>query len=345
MAAKRTPERAAQVLDRAARMSSFRAGWLDKKLGDPQMRTPGKVAPPFSIYSLPENAWKEVGVAEVPLKSIRTEQPTVSIAKVKAKLSNPGPADYIPKVLKHGDTYYTMDGNHRLTSQRALGETMTKARVYHLDGSIKPPLMSPKMISTGMRGATMAAGPVAVGSIAAMAYKNRIDAGGSTGEAALDATVAGGRTAATGLAIGSGIKIARASAMPALRSAASFASRAILPASIIGHAAAYGFAAWQRGESGGDIAKAAGWGAVNGVLPIDLAREAIGGMTNAGAGRVPEAAQFNAANKSYQTARAAAQEPDQGGDGKRKGWSDAARINSAKARGAAVLPYGGDPRQ
>lgn len=52
-------------------------------------------------------------------------------------------------------------------------------------------------------------------------------------------------------------------------------------------------------------------------------------------------AQFRAANERYMAMRDAARQTDP--DKKRKGWSNAARIGAAKARGAVNLPYGGDP--
>lgn len=53
---------------------------------------------------------------------------------------------------------------------------------------------------------------------------------------------------------------------------------------------------------------------------------------------------FNAADKTFNAKRdAAAPQADQQGDGQRKGWSNAARIGAAKARGAKNLPYNGNP--
>lgn len=333
---RRTPERAAAVLDRAARMSQFKPGWFDQRLGDRQMRTPGKVDSPFRIERLPQGVLKRAEIADIPLKSVVTEQPTVSVKNVKAKLATAGDGSRTPPVIRHGGQYYLADGNHETTGMRALGMKSGKFQVYDLNADIKPPLVSPQAIRTAGRVTQMVGAHLAVGGMAALAYQNRLASGGSTGEAIVDGAVAGGRTAATGAVMGGLIKGAKA--VPALRGAASFASRALLPLSIAGHAAGYAYGAWKRGEGAGGIAMAAGWGAINGVVPIDLVREAVSG------GEPHEAQQFAKANRDYQAAgRTAKQNPDAGNDGKRRGWSNAARISAAQSRGAQVLPYGGNP--
>lgn len=334
--ARRSPERAAAVLDRAARMGQFKPGWFDQRLGDRQMRTPGKVDAPFRIERLPEGVLRKGEIADIPLKSVVTEQPTVSVATVKSKLpALAGGSSRTPPVIRHGGQYYLADGNHDTTGMRALGMKSGKFQVYDLDAEIKPPMVSPKAIRTAGRVTQMVGAPLAVGSMAAIAYQNRLAQGGSTGEAIVDGAVAGGRTAATGVVMGGLIKGAKA--VPALRGAASFASRALLPLSIAGHAAGYAYGAWERGEGAGGIAKAAGWGAINGVVPIDLVREAFSGSDT------PESQQFAQANRAYNAGQGRKEQTASNGDGKRRGWSNAARISAAQSRGAQVLPYGGDP--
>lgn len=328
---------AVESVERMARLLENKPGWMDWRPFDRQMRTPGYEPPPFYASRLPQGALREVGMGEVPLSQVRTEQPTVSVGVVKDKIAAGG-STKPAKVIKFGDQYWVQDGNHGITSDRALGKASTAAKIYELSPGVKPPALSPRAISRGMNAAAIAAGPLMVGATAVGAYKSRMAAGGSESEAMGDAIVAGGKTAATGVAIGSLGKAA--AAVPALRGAASVASRVILPLSIAGHALGYAGASWMRGEGLGDIAKAAGWGAINGIVPIDAMSEAFSGPAPSGGG-------FNDANKRYKSGRQAAvtQQPSApSGEPNRRGWSDQARINSAIARGAQVLPYGGNPR-
>ncbi len=115
--------------------------------------------------------------------------------------------------------------------------------------------------------------PVAAAAVATLAYKRARAEGKDEARAALEAAGAGASTAIAPAAIGSGAAaLAKSTSIGA--KALGVATRALLPLSVVGHAGAYAYAAMQRGEGAGDIAKAAGWGAVNGIIPIDLVREA-----------------------------------------------------------------------
>lgn len=314
--ASRSIARAEAVLDRAARMRQFKAGWTERRLFDPQMRTPGHVGSAVSMNWLTPEMLKNRRTAEVPLSQIRTEQPSVSVAAVKAKLGSPGKP---PLLVKDGDFYRVADGNHRITAARALGQKTLSANVADIAGEIKGPAvnLSPATIGRGMRTAANIGAPLAVGANALLAYAATKKAGGSTFEAAGSAAMQGGQTAATGIAIGAGLRGASALG---LKGTASFAARALVPLSIAGHAAGYAYGAWSRGEGAGGILKSAAWGAVNGVIPIDLTAEALGN--------------FNSANSSYSGRRDAAVAEKPQGERRRKGWGNAARAASAARRGA-----------
>jgi hypothetical protein len=321
------------AIERESRRPESRAGWFDRRPFDRQMRTPGYEPPPFSIGRLPEGSLRYVGTGEVPLDKVRTEQPSVSVSVVKNKIANgvPRPA----RVVHHNGLYWTQDGNHGITADRAMAKPTTNAKIYELQPGVKLPALSPAVVAKGMSVANRVAGPMAIGAIGALAYQNRRAAGGSQGEATADAVMAGGRTALTGMAIGSLAK--SAAAIPALRGAASVATRAVLPLSIAGHALGYAAGAWSRGEDAMGIAKAAGWGAINGIVPIDLVRDAVSGPEPQAPARTRK---FKQANASFEAGQAKASQPA----GPRRGWSDNARIAAAQSRGASVLPYGGVSR-
>lgn len=121
--------------------------------------------------------------------------------------------------------------------------------------------------------ASAVATPIAAASVAALAYRRARDEGKGEARASLEAAGAGASTAVAPAVIGAAAaKLAKSSSIGA--KALGFASRALLPVSVVGHAGAYALAAIQRGEGVADVAKAAGWGAVNGVIPVDLAMDA-----------------------------------------------------------------------
>lgn len=135
MAKERSPQRAAAVLDRAARMKSFRP--KDFKLGDlldKQMRAPGQVkASPFQGFKTTDIAKSNVdavGLTRVPISSLKTEQSSVSLKQAKAKIGAKGGGH--PDVLLHEGKHYVLDGNHRLTAARAAGQSHIEVNVSKL---------------------------------------------------------------------------------------------------------------------------------------------------------------------------------------------------------------------
>jgi len=146
----RSPERAAQVLDRAARMRSFAPGLMDRRLFDAQMRTPGRSKSPIGdLNHLGSEQLRYQGVQSVPLKAVRSEQPTVSVSAVKKKLTAPAPSSpkRMPLVLHHQGTYHVMDGNHRVTAARALRSGAIQARVVELNAAaFGAPSATPKAL-------------------------------------------------------------------------------------------------------------------------------------------------------------------------------------------------------
>lgn len=345
---RRSVERASQVLDRAARMSSFKPGFLDRRLFDTQMRTPGKVDAPFSMNSLDPNLLKARGEQMIPIAKVRSEQPTVSLAAAKAKLTSPTGSSKLPQMVQHNGTYWVADGNHRVTAARALGETHIRAQVADLNAQIKGPLIKPGTAAKGIGMAANIAGPVAVAANATMAFKAAQNAGKSDAAAALDATFAGTRTAATGIAIGGTVK---ALAQAGVKGAA-LLGRAAVPLSIAGHAAAYGIAAARRGEDGLGVLRSIGWGAINGAVPIDLTTQAItsmrspkpqanaapaGGDSRMSAAQSKQFAEANSAFMTGQSHKIGQAEPDSGNT--KRGTQNQANleaINKGRAARAAA---------
>lgn len=344
MAKQRTPERAAKILDRAARMSSFKPGILDRRLFDTQMRTPGHVNAPFNINKVAQaGILTPAGRQDIPLSKIRTEQPTISLAAAKANLTNPTTkGGSSPVVVQHKGLYYVGDGNHRITAARALGEKSISVRVMEINGQIRQPALNMGSVGKSLGHLSAFAGPAVVAANATMAYKARINDGGSTAEAAGAAAVEGTKTAATGMAIGGAVKAA--SNVGLLKGTAAAIGRAAVPLSMAAHAGGYAFGAWRRGEDNLGIMKAAGWGAINGVVPFDLTAQAVKAWGDSGRADTAtparltsdQAAKFQTANASFNAGSAHAQQQgDAGTDptGKRVGWSDKARAASAAARG------------
>lgn len=224
--------------------------------------------------------------------------------------------------------------------------------------SVAPDVMQAAMrapsgggIATSIARASAVATPLAAGAAATIAYKQAVKAGKSEARAALEAAGAGAATAVAPAAVGAtAATIAKATSIGS--KALGVATRALLPVSVIGHAGAYALAAIQKGESAAGVAKAAAWGAVNGVIPIDLAREAYGmsatpsaatspGSGSAGQSRVPAGgdAEFAAADAAFRqkwaSANKTAAEPAQTGKGEaRRGWANPSTQRAAQeARG------------
>ena len=308
----RTIERAGQVLDRAARMRAFRAPLMDRRLFDPQMRTPGYVKAPFAMNAVRNEMLSYRGIQQIPINKIRSEQPTVSLKEAKAKLGTiNAPNAKPPGVIAHNGMFYLADGNHRTTAARALGHKTIAANVAEFKGQIQGPAIAGASAHRASTAAMNVAAPLLVGVNAAAAYQSRINDGGSTPEALGDAAIAGGSTAASGVVIGAAM---RGATQMGFTSAAGMAARALPILSVAGHAAGYGYAAWQRGESGTGIAKAAGWGAVNGILPIDATIGAFGG--------------FNAANARHTQAGRATSDNAQTNGNRLRGTQNAANLKA-----------------
>lgn len=131
----RSPERAAKIIDRAARMKAFAPSVWDYNPVNRQMKTPGRAPAPFAgIDFLGSEHLVSRGVQDVPLNRMKTHQQTVSVGQVKDKIAQLGAGRQITpgQVLKIGDTYHALDGNHGGTARRALGHSTTQATVFEL---------------------------------------------------------------------------------------------------------------------------------------------------------------------------------------------------------------------
>jgi len=129
LAALRSAERAKAVLDRASQMKTFAPGFSLRNLFDPQMKTPGNIgAEPFDIANV---VIKSRSIIEIPVKSIKTVQDTVSLDVVKRMIDNP--SSEVPSVFKFGGEYFINDGNHRITAAKARGLDNIKAEVIEIE--------------------------------------------------------------------------------------------------------------------------------------------------------------------------------------------------------------------
>lgn len=184
-------------------------------------------------------------------------------------------------------------------------------------------------------------GPVAIAGAAAVAFdstRSQAQAAGDSAAAANTkatgaAVAAGGTVAAVGWGIAKGVQLAaKGAAVVAPRAAALMVPGAGM---LLGGLAAYGFgqAAYQGYKDGGVK------GAAKGVA--DFAT--MGAVSHFGARLTPAGAtQFETANAAYMAMKPKAATTDQ--DSARKpGWGPESRIEAARARGAALLPYGGNP--
>lgn len=131
LAALRAPDRAKEVVDRAARMLHYRVGLSLRGLIDPQMKTARRIAKePFDLTQV---VVKSRTTEEVPLRDVFTIQQMVSIAGVKDKIDRPTSDDGLPPSLfKFNGLYYVNDGNHRVVAARALGQRTIRAEVIEL---------------------------------------------------------------------------------------------------------------------------------------------------------------------------------------------------------------------
>lgn len=295
---RRSPERAAAVIDRASRMRAAKPSLLDRRLFDRQMRTPGAGKAPINFdYLKPEHVTPR-GVQAVPTKGIVSDQPTVSIKAVKDKIAQtasggatPTSGGKLPQILLHNGQYHVFDGNHRVTAARALGDRAVTGQVFELKPGVQRPVSGAHVGGAAMAiGAGISiAGTAAAAKVAHDSAKAR---GASDASAAAQATLAGAKQAATPVALSTMIGAAERYGPKALAAAANTVGKVALPASMAAMAGGYAWDAYKNGADAAGIAKAAGWGAVNGVLPIDVMRQAFGGPK-------PADQSFNAANRHY----------------------------------------------
>lgn len=180
-------------------------------------------------------------------------------------------------------------------------------------------------------------GPVAIAGAAAVAFdatRSEAQAAGNSAatanaKAVGAATVAGGTVAAVGWGIGKGLALAaKGAAVVAPRAAA-----VVVPggAMVLGGLAAYGAGkaaveGYKKDGVKGAMKEVGDWATMGAVSHFGPRLTAAG------------ATQFEAADAAYRAMKPGAAEPP---SARKPGWGPEARIEAARARGAAVLPYGG----
>lgn len=173
----RSPERATKVIERAARSKKFRkVPLLERRLGDPQMRTVAYDPTAIRPDRLEGRNVERIGKVVVPMDKIRTSQPSVSIKAVKDKIANPGA--HPPQLLRRPDGLWdVVDGNHRITAARAQGQTKVVAWGGVLRGDPGRSVVATyKAVSPALQVAGIAAA-------ASTAYNVARDANATRGEA------------------------------------------------------------------------------------------------------------------------------------------------------------------
>jgi hypothetical protein len=352
---RRSVERASQVLDRAARMSSFKPSILDRRIGDRQMRTPDKAPLPFNFDRMKANGMLiPAGVQDVPLNKVVAMQNTVSVAHAKAKLTHSELLTRPAQAVSYKGKFYGADGNHLTVARKAMGFDTGKMEVFKVHPDYRPPLITGSGAVKALGIAGNVAGPTLVAANAALAYNTALKNGKSKTEAVVAATASGAQASATGIAIGAVAKAGGSTGL--LSGAAKIALRAAAPVSIAAHAVAYGVDAYRKGGDNLDIAKGVAWGAVNGIVPIDLTTAALKSFAESGQAKVPgkdapstgpasqqsrlsapQQAQFLKANAQFQQATA---EPAEKGTGNTKrgtqNQTNIEAINAARAAKAAA---------
>lgn|GEM_PF-4102327 len=184
----------------------------------------------------------------------------------------------------------------------------------------------------------MVAAPAVAGLVAFDAARSEAKASGATdseakmqgaAQGAVAATVTGGVMYAVGKGVGLGVK-ALAKVAPA----------AAGPAGIALAAGLTGYAAYKAYQAHG--AKGAALSLVGAEGLMELGKGAQPQAPTSGRITADQAATYAAAAKRYAAMKEAAKaEPEK----RPKGWSNAARIAAAKARGVEALPYGGHAEQ
>ncbi len=152
----RSPERAEAVIERASRMSRYKASIFDRRLFDRQMRPPGQVKTSRlgNLNTLPADAIEYSGVRRVKLRDLVTDQASISVKAAKAKVRAGIPSlDKAPRVLFDGKTPRVMDGNHTITALRARGITEVEVHTWKLKGAPEP--LAPKVLKRDRTGRPM----------------------------------------------------------------------------------------------------------------------------------------------------------------------------------------------
>lgn len=194
--ARRSPERAKAVLDRAARMKAFRAPLSERRVGDPQMRTTGPKSKSLNLAGIPPEAFTKKGRQTVALKDVVTDQPTISVKAAKGKVDQVAAGKTVSvRLIQRPDGKFTLlDGNHGTTALRALGHKHVTADVVTVKPNAGMASATGKPLS-GITKAGIAMSVAAPAIVGTNAYNARLAAGGTKTEAMGDAiqqgTVAG----------------------------------------------------------------------------------------------------------------------------------------------------------
>jgi hypothetical protein len=315
--AQRSPQEAADHIERLSRQPQHKVGILDRRLGDRQMKPPNWVKSPFLNFNLmPDSAFKYVGVQDVPLNTVRTVQPTISVEAAKAKINRPAAAS--PKdltgVVRHGNEHFTLMGNHRFTADHALGKSTAPMRVWEF---AHPPARALPEVPTGK-----IALAVGIGAASYAAYKmiSPAKAEGSTPQPSpsLDAST----QALKGMAVATAGQTA---AFAALTRAAPKVAASVIPG--VGLAMG-GLAVLQAGKGAFDGFKSGGLpGAAGGAVTGLTGIKAAGDWTTAHL-TPDQAAKYHDANAHY-TAHHAMEGPP--ASMSKRGWANPKVQAAAKA--------------
>lgn len=132
-----TADRAKQILDRAAKWNKLRPGITHRRLFDKQLKNPAGKSSVKGTEWLQRSDLEYVGKKKVPVKSVKSEQPSVSVKKVKDKIDaiKAGKAP-TPHVLEHNGEHHILDaGNHNMAAHRALGNHEVEVHIWRLKKS------------------------------------------------------------------------------------------------------------------------------------------------------------------------------------------------------------------
>lgn len=352
----RSPERAVKVVERAAKMSKFKPGLLDRDFAGDRMRSPGLGKVSFDYNTIDPALVRATGVKDVPLKDLVTDQPTVSVKTIRDKLLNPNArnSSALPKALLDPKTgkYVIPDGVHRRAVAAALGQQSMRVATGEVLRQPMPASAGTPRPGVSLQGKVGIGLAVAAPAVAAVNGYNRAKAAGAE---PADAVVQGMRDATVMAAVGA----VSAGAFTGLAAAAKMAAPRLAPAlGPVGWAATAGMAAY--GAVQGYRASGTMTGALKGAVGLDvtpvstdtltasLARvapmqaptgKAATGSTTPAAGRISrsDAAKYETA--SAERARASA--PTEPADGnKRRGFQNPANMQAALA--AQGRAWGGE---